>query len=107
MFIKNAAHTQCGAIYVESDINSTIVADNFSRLVFLNNSAFQCGALSVIPSSFTVKVRYYSSVRFINNTAHDVARWSSVSHTTMIQQQPSPHATVQQKQTRLGSYRLT
>ena len=37
MFIKNAAHTQGGAIYVESDIDSTIVADNFSRLVFLNS----------------------------------------------------------------------
>ena len=72
MFIENAAHTQGGAIYVESDIDSTVVADNFSRLVFLNNSAFQGGALSVVPSSFTVEVRYHSSIQFINNTAHDV-----------------------------------
>ena len=72
MFIENAAHTQGGAIYVESTIHSSIVADNFSRLLFLNNFAFQGGALSFVPSSFTVEVRYHSSIRFINNTAHDV-----------------------------------
>ena len=69
MFIENAAHTQGGAIFV---IHSSIVADNFSTLLILNNFAFQGGALSFVPSSFTVEVRYHSSIRFINNTAHDV-----------------------------------
>ena len=72
MFIENAAHTQGGAIYVESVIHSSIVVDNFSRLLFFNNFAFQGGALFFVPSSFTVEVRYHSSIRFINNTAHDV-----------------------------------
>ena len=39
---------------------------------FFNNSAFQGGALYVIPSSFATEVGYQSSVNFINNTVLDV-----------------------------------
>ena len=72
MFITNTAHVQGGAIYIESGVRSSIIVDNSAKLLFFNNSAFQGGALYVIPSSFAIKVGYQSSVQFINNTAFDV-----------------------------------
>ena len=72
MFITNTAQVQGGATYIESGVPSSIIVDNFANLLFINNSAFQGGALYVTPSSFAIKVRYQSSVQFRNNTAFDV-----------------------------------
>ena len=72
MFITNTAHLQGGAIYIESGVNSSIIVNNSTKLLFFNNSAFQGGALFVIPSSFAIQVEYQSSVQFINNTAFGI-----------------------------------
>ena len=71
-FITNTAQLQGGAIYIESGIRSSIIVDYCAKLLLFNNSAFQGGALYIIPSSFAIKVGYQSSVQFINNTALDV-----------------------------------
>ena len=54
-FITNTAQLQGGAIYIESGVCSSIIVDNSAKLLLFNNSAFQGGALYVIPSSFTMK----------------------------------------------------
>ena len=71
-FNANTAKVQGGAIYIESGTPSSITVGESSKLLLLNNSAFQGGALYIIPSSFTIKCGYQSSVKFINNTAFDV-----------------------------------
>ena len=71
-FVNNTAQSQGGAIYLESSVNSSIVASNSSKLLFFNNSAFRGGALYIIPSSFTITVEYQSSIQFVNNTASDI-----------------------------------
>ena len=70
VFITNTARLQGGGIYIGA--RSSIIVDKFAKLLLFNNSAFQGGALYVIPSSFAIKVGYQSSVQFINNTAFDV-----------------------------------
>ena len=72
MFIANTAQVKGGAIHIVSGVHSSIIVDNSAKLHFFNNSAFQGGALYVIPSSFAIKVGYQSSVQFINNTAFDI-----------------------------------
>ena len=62
-----------GAIYIEAGVRPSIVAGNYSKLFFFNNSAFQGGALySIMPSLLITTVGYQSSIQFINNTAFDV-----------------------------------
>ena len=72
-FNTNTANVQGGAIYIESGASSSAIELNDSaKLLLLNNSAFQGGALYVVPSSFAITAGYQSSVQFINNTAFDV-----------------------------------
>ena len=71
-FIMNTAQVQGGAIYIESGDSFSVKVDNSAKLLLFNNSAFQGGALYVIPSSFTIKVGYQSIIQFVNNTAFDV-----------------------------------
>ena len=71
-FTMNIAHVQGGAIFIESGVCSSIILDNSAELLLSHNSAFQGGALYIIPSSFAIKIGYQSSVQFINNTAFDV-----------------------------------
>ena len=71
-FITNTAQALGGAIYIESGASPSIIVDKSAGLLFFNNTAFQGGALYVIPSSFTIKVEYQSSVNFVNNTALDI-----------------------------------
>ena len=71
-FITNTAQALGGAIYIESGASPSIIVDKSAELLFFNNTAFQGGALYVIPSSFTIKVEYQSSVKFVNNTALDI-----------------------------------
>ena len=39
-FVNNTAHSQGGAMYLESSVNSSIVVSNSSKFLFFNNSAF-------------------------------------------------------------------
>ena len=71
-FNTNTANVKGGAIYIESGASSSIIVGDSAKLLLLNNSAFQGGALYVIPSSFTIKSGYQSSIQFINNTSFDV-----------------------------------
>ena len=71
-FNTNTANVQGGAIYIESGVPSSIIVGDSAKLLLLNNSAFQGGALYVSPSSFAIKFGYQSSVQFINNMAFDV-----------------------------------
>ena len=71
-FVMNTAQVQGGAIYVESGDSFSVNVDSSAKLFFFNNSAFQGGALYVVPSSFTIKVGYQSIIQFVNNTAFDV-----------------------------------
>ena len=71
-FIANTAQLRGGAIYIEAGDHSSIIIDNFATLHFADNSAFQGGALYVIPSSFAIEVKSESNTEFVNNTATDV-----------------------------------
>ena len=71
-FIRNTAQVQGGAIYIESNLFSSIIAGNSAKLFLFNNSAFQGGALYIIPSLLVIKVGHRSSVQFLNNIAFDV-----------------------------------
>jgi predicted outer membrane repeat protein len=68
-FKTNNAYVEGGAIHIERGVPSSIIVDDFAELLFLNNSAFRGGALYMKPSSFAIKVGYYSSLKFVNNTA--------------------------------------
>ena len=71
-FIKNTAQLQGGAIFIETGDHSSIIVGNFSKLIFANNSAYQGGAIFIIPSSLAVEVRFESNIEFVHNTATDV-----------------------------------
>ena len=72
-FIMNTGQIEGGAISIGACIpSSCIILDNFSKLLFFNNSGFRGGALYTTASSYPIKVGYQSSVQFINNTAFDV-----------------------------------
>ena len=68
-FTTNNAHVEGGAIHIERGVPSSIIVDNFAKLLFLNNSAFRGGAFYIKPSSFAIKAGYHSSLKFVNNTA--------------------------------------
>ena len=55
-----------------SGVYSSIIVDDSAKLLLLNNTAFQGGALYLTSSSFAIQVGYQSSVHFVNNTAFDV-----------------------------------
>ena len=71
-FSLNSALHRGGAIYIYAGVESIISVDKYANLGFYNNSAFQGGALYVIPSSYAIKVGLESSIEFANNTAVDV-----------------------------------
>ena len=71
-FSMNSAQLQGGGVYIRETTNHSIIVDNFATVLFLNNSAYQGGALYLVPLSFTIEIRYQSSVQFINNTTSDV-----------------------------------
>ena len=66
------AQDKGGAMFIETGIHPSIIIDNSSRLLLFDNSAFQGGALYIMPSSFMIIVGYQSSIQFINNLAFDV-----------------------------------
>ena len=68
-FTSNNAHVEGGAIHIERGVPSSIIVDNFAKLLFLNNSAFRGGAFYIKPSSFAIKAGYHSNLKFVNNTA--------------------------------------
>ena len=72
-FIMNTA-VQGGTVFIHSLRSncSAIIVNNFATLLFANNSAFQGGALYIIPSSFVIEVEWESVIKFVNNTAVDV-----------------------------------
>ena len=62
-----------GAIYIEAGVHPSIIVGNYSKLLLINNSAFQGGALyNMMPSLLMTTVGYQSSIQFINNTAFEV-----------------------------------
>ena len=73
-FIMNTAIIIGGAFFIEfeSSVRSSIIVEDNAKLLFLNNSAFQGGALYIIPSSFSIKLGRQSSIQFINNSVFDV-----------------------------------
>ena len=82
-FTMNFAHLKGGAIYIETGVQCSIIVDNYSKLLFFNNSAFQGGAVyNMMPSLLMTTVGYQSNIQFINNTAFDVggAVYSQSSH---------------------------
>ena len=60
-FIDNAARIQGGAIFIATNALPYMIIGNYSKLL-LNNTAFQGGALYIIPSSFLITVADISQV---------------------------------------------
>jgi hypothetical protein len=73
-FTKNSAQLEGGAMYIEvaNRSASTVTVDNSTKLLFNDNSAFQGGAVYIIPSSFAIEARFQSSIEFVTNRAIDV-----------------------------------
>lgn len=44
-FIMNSTQVKGGAIYIEEGVRPSIIVSSYSKLLLLNNSAFQGGAL--------------------------------------------------------------
>ena len=61
-FIDNAAHIQGGASFIATNALPYMIIGNYSKLLLLNNTAFQGGALYIIPSSFLITVADISQV---------------------------------------------
>ena len=82
-FSINFTQLQGGGIFIVENTDPSITINNFANVLFFKNSAFQGGALYVIPVSFTINISH-SSIQFINNTVFDVggAVYSDLQTTT-------------------------